>query len=167
MHRFFLSICTLLIALCLLGATLGGCGGGSGGDTVTVQTGTLSKAEFIKRADSICEAARAKFNREFVAFLKANKSTLSSSKASQEDSLAQIVETTLLPNYERVVTKIGALGAPKADEREVALFLNALNDRLGELEENPNEASAAANPFPKAEKHARAYGLNGCAESFH
>ncbi len=172
MLRYFLSIrgVSIVAALFLAGFTLSACGGSGGaGDEVSITTGSLSKAEFIKRADAICASAKSRFSREYTAFVQEDKALFAgkAGKAAQAVALEKIVNEILVPNFQRAVDGISSLGAPKADERPVTAFLSAVEQRLGELEETPSEATESAAPFGKAEKLARAYGLTGCAESFH
>ncbi len=160
--RYFLSI-KWFIALLVALALVSGCGGGES-DEISVTTGSLSKAQFIARADAICRAARSQFNREYIAFGK--KHPIPASKAGQRKLLSEIVETTLVPNYEPRFEEIGALGAPSGDEEKVSEFLTAFKLRLDEIREKPTELSANPYPFKEVAKLAKAYGLSGCANSF-
>jgi hypothetical protein len=166
MHRYFLSIGAFLVLAAALAVALvaGGCGGASASE-ITVQTGSLSKAEFIKRADAICTAARSQFTREYTAFVKKNYKP-TSSRSAQEAVANELVESILLPNFEKPIDEISALGAPKGDEQAIASFLNALQQRLEEIHERPLILNKTVTPLARAEKLARAYGLTGCAESF-
>jgi hypothetical protein len=170
MKQYFLSTRWFFLAAALLVASLSvtGCGGDSSAnaDEVAVTTGSLPKTEFVKRADALCVAAKTQFTREYTAFLEANEALLTGSKAEQSTAMEKIVDKMLVPNFERAVDGISSLGAPKADAQEVSAFLNALQQRLGELEETPSEISKATYPLAKAAKLAKAYGLTGCAESF-
>jgi hypothetical protein len=160
--RNFLSI-KWLTALPVALALVSGCGGG-GSDEISVTTGSLSKAQFIARADSICRAARSQFIREYSAFSR--KHQIPPSKAGQRKLLGEIVETTLVPNYEPRFEEIGALGAPSGDEEKVSEFLTAFKRRLDEIREKPTELGANPYPFKGVAKLASAYGLSGCANSF-
>lgn len=172
MHQYFLSIrrfwpLGLAIASLLLVA---GCGGGSDDDSangsaeITVETSSLSKVEFIKRADAICQKGRDQFDREFEAFTTANKEELAEAENASE-WVGGIVNGILLPNYEARIDELTALGAPEGDQKEVEVFLNAFQDRLNEMSEKPTELSRTVRPFKSVEKAARDYGLNGCVSS--
>lgn len=155
------SIAPMLLALVLAA----GCGGsGSNEVEVSVTTGSLSKAQFISKANTLCAAARSQFNREYVAFTKAHKTPAST--AAQEAWIGEVVDTILLPSYERRIKEIGALGAPSSDEQEVSEFLDTFAQRLEEIQEEPTKLSASPYPFARAAKLAKAYGLDGCASSF-
>jgi hypothetical protein len=139
-----------------------GCGGGS--DEVSVTTGSLSKAQFIARADALCRAARNQFDREYIAFGKEHKPPAST--AGQEAWLSEIIKKILLPSYEPRFEDIGALGAPSGGEEQVSEFLTGFNQRLDEIKAEPTELSASPYPFKEVTKLAKAYGLTGCAQSF-
>jgi hypothetical protein len=154
------SFSAVALALGLGCMALAGCGGSSDNGEVTITTGSLSKGEFAKRADGICQSSRAKFNSQYGAFVKGNISA-----ASQDAALAEAVETIVMPNFEGMIDKIAELGAPKGDEKEVDAFLNALQRRLGVIQEDPEQLTSSAYPFAHPAKLAGAYGLAGCASS--
>jgi hypothetical protein len=168
MEEYFLSIRRysvpfLAALLAMVGA---GCsGGGEGGRpaaSASLETGSLSKGQFIVRADAICKAARNQFNKEYVAsYKKANPS----STDDERSWLEKMIETILLPNYEKRIDEIKSLGAPRGDKKEVGAFLDALQHRLQEFQEEPSELTKTAYPFKSVTKVAAAYGLKGCAES--
>jgi len=147
----------------------GGCGGddssaGADGGEVTVKTGSLSKAEFAKRADQLCEQAEGKFRSKYIAFVKAN--TKGSKNPNESKNIEkEIITTILVPNFQELVDQISSLGAPNDDKEEVTEFLTSLQRRLDELNEEPTGGLKNFTPFTKQVKLARAYGLTGCAES--
>jgi hypothetical protein len=143
-----------------------GCGS-SGSDEVTVQTGSLSKATFIKKADAICEAARSEFLAKLQRFLKDHQKILVSGDVEAKKALLpEILESLLQPNIEGQVEQISTLGAPKGYAPEVAAFLNALQSRMNKALENPPGFSTTPTPFVVAENIARRATLKGCSESF-
>jgi hypothetical protein len=165
MIRNFLSIKGGVMIVAAVAAILlaAGCGGGGGGnEQVTVHAGSLSKGEFIKRADSICAATRSRFTREYTAFLKPRLKN--SSQVDQSALQSEVVKSVVIPIFTKDIDEISALGAPKGEEQKVSTFLNALQQRLDELNEQPSELSGTI--FAKPAKLAQASGLSGCAESF-
>jgi hypothetical protein len=163
--KYFFSIGLFAAAVLLSVSAVSGCGtSGDDSGEVSVKTGSLSKAEFISRADAICTAARSEFNRQYLAFIQKHKPPAST--AGQIDWLDEIVETTFLPSYEPRIEQIGALGAPDADAEDVSAFLNALSERLDEIKEKPTELTDSLHPLAKLVKLANAYGLTGCVKSF-
>ena len=157
--RFLLLIATLAALFFASGC------GSSGSDEVTVQTGSLSKADFIAKADAICKAARTEFLAKFTIYAKAHKTELGDPKK-QEALFSEVLETLLGPNVEGQIEQIGKLGAPDEYAPEVAGFLNALQQRLDEAQEDPVGLTKTPYPFKEAEDVARRAGMNGCAESF-
>jgi len=162
MNQIFLSKnLWALVAIGLASLLLAnGCGGASA-EGITVQTGSLSKSEFIERSGTICKAFRAQFLKGYGSFLE--KTGVEGSPAEEETWLREIVEEILLPNYEDGIERISALGAPESYEPEVTTFLNALQHRLDEMEEDPAKLSSSATPFIKVGRIAKSDGLTGCA----
>jgi hypothetical protein len=159
--------CRLLSAAVLallLAAVAAGCGG-SGGDEVTVLTGSLSKAKFIEKADAICKAARTEFLAKFTRFAEAHKAELIDQKA-KDSFVSEVLESLLAPNIEGQVRQISQLGAPHGYAAEVATFLDALEERVEEGRDDPGGLLATPTPFKRAEDTARKIGMYGCAESF-
>jgi hypothetical protein len=155
----------LLGALATLSFAIG-CGS-SDGNAITVQTGSLSKAAFIKKADAICEAAREELLTKFFAFLKAHKAIAGRSDAQSSKVVATgVVNSVLTPNIEGEIEQISKLGAPEDYAPEVASFLDALDERLARAQENPTAISATTEPFKDAADVAKRSGLIGCSESF-
>jgi len=159
-----LSGATIVVVLMSL-VVAAGCGSSGEGAGVAVQPGTLSRAEFTKKADGICTAMRAKFDREYEAILRKFQKE-EPSQAQLEAEVDSVIVGMLVPIFEGAVDEIAALGAPKGDEGEVAAFLSALRQRLDEVEATPKKVSNTLTPFAKAEKLAEADDLKGCAESF-
>lgn len=153
-----------VVAALLLAA---GCGSSdsSGSDEVTVQTGSLSKAEFVKKADSICEAARSEFLTKYTSFVEGHKSDIGDEQK-EVALLGEVVDSYLAPSVEKQVEQISELGAPKAYAPEVASFLNALQKRTEEARDEPTGVTKTPYPFKKAENIAAKVGMKGCAESF-
>jgi len=172
MQRYFLSIrrfyavAIVFPVLLLLAAGCGGSDSGSAtgaaiGQEVTVTSGSLSKAEFIKRADKICEDSRSEFSKAFNDFAKTNKPG-----ADLAGWVDEVAHKFFLPTYEEEIEQISALGAPSGDEEEIESFLNALQTRLDAIDQSPTELSKTITPLKKPEELAKAYGLTGCAESY-
>jgi hypothetical protein len=162
MNQFYLSIRGFFLFVILLLAAVFAAGCGSSGDDLTVTTGSLSKTEFTQRADTICKAGRTQFDTEYSSFVKHHSKALSSEN---EELLGELVETILLPNYEKRIEEISGLGAPRGNEQEIAVFLNAFKQRLDELKTDPAEMTKTSTPFTQLVKLAANYGLTGCAES--
>lgn len=159
-----------LLAAMLAGLLLlAGCGGSDGSTTATVQTGSLSKAAFVEKADAICKAARTEFLSKYESLLKQHKAELfakNATKETQEAVIGELVDTVLTPNIEGEIARIGKLGAPKSSAPEVTAFLEALQAKLEEAQDDQSVLGSTQFPFKKAEDIARRAGMYGCAESF-
>jgi hypothetical protein len=156
----------LLGVVALLGMT--GCGsddssaGAAANGEVTVKTGSLSKAQFVKQADQLCKETRRQFQGEYEDFVKKE----ASSSTPPTNQTAKLVDAVIVPDFSGLVDQIGSLGAPSGDEQEISAFLTALQQRLQDFQERPSILEQTVTPFARTEKLARAYGLTGCAESF-
>jgi hypothetical protein len=167
MQRYFLSIkafllCTAAAAVLLIS----GCGSddstaSSGAAGVTVETGSLSKAEFIAQANEICTEGRSQIEQKFFSELKRDDS----GTVDAEGSILASTKTTIVPGYEEWVEEISDLGAPSGEEEAVAKFLNTLQLRLDEINADPTEMTTTATPFEKVTGSAEAAGLSGCAQA--
>lgn len=141
------SFIAIVAALALAGA---GCGGGSS---------SLTKAEFTKQAEKICEDAKA---REITAFTtSAAKSQ--QKKLSGEAASKFIVEGTLQP-VEAMADEIGELGTPSGDRGQVAKIIEAFESTADEARQDPAAALKATGVYRKADQVAARYGLTACSE---
>jgi hypothetical protein len=168
MKQYFLSIrafCIGVLAVPLLVASCGGSNSSKAGGEITVETGSLSKPEFVERADAICRKSKARALREFQAFMAENQATSQTSPREGETTTAEVVDGVLIPIYGKLIDDFIALGAPKGDEQEVAAFLNTVQRALDRLKEDPAMLNTLRNPFTPASKSAGKYGLTGCANS--
>lgn len=150
-----------VLAMLLVAA---GCGS-SNSNAVTVETGSLSKAEFIEKADAICKAARSEFLAKYQQYVTAHRSEFES-RQNEAAVLGEVLESVLGPNIEGQIEQIGKLGAPSGYAPQVEAFLKALQTRVDEAQGDPTGLTATATPFEKAEDAAKRAGMKGCSESF-
>ncbi len=150
----------------------GSSGGSSSGGTdvaveeVTVETGSLSKATFIKQAKSICAKTWKRFEKElFGAFEEEQNNPPKPTEPSRQNVF---FETGFPEVYQQMIDEISEIGAPAGDEEEITAFLEALQKLLNESSEDPegfNKSFLETElSFGKANQLANAYGLNGCLE---
>lgn len=133
---------------------LSGCGTGESAPM------PLARAQFIKRADEICERADQRFQELFDDYLHENGIGLP-----PERTLAQwsgIVENVLAPTIEGEVERIRALGAPRGDSKRIEAILDAVEEGLGKVRENPTVEADTEAQFAKSKRLADAYGLTVC-----
>lgn len=168
------SLLAPLVVAALVCLALGGCGGGedasggdstaaaSGGQAETIETSSLSKAEFIKQAEAICA-------REGEHFLQLISSYMSShapkSGESEQEVAAEGVRQTLLPKFQNQIDQIRELGAPAGEEEEVEAILAAMQRAVDALAKRKEVALATDidQEFRPAGRLAIRYGLEYCA----
>jgi hypothetical protein len=152
----FAGIATLLLAT--------GCGGG---DDATAGDGTvtkpLTKAAFIKKADSLCAKTReVRFN-EAVAYRKSHEKELEALKPVPAEE--QIIRAITLPSVEKELEELKALGAPKGQEKKIDTIMSAIAKGIKGAEKNPYAVELEVpleNPFREADELLRAYGFEEC-----
>ncbi|HET9593174.1 MAG TPA: hypothetical protein VFP17_09690 [Solirubrobacterales bacterium] len=135
-----------------------GCGGGSDSSS---DSASLSKAQFIKQADAICEKGDEEANEEVEAFAEENNvNTSKPTKKQQEDVITEVVA----PNVQGQVEEISELGAPEGDEKQIEAMVDAVEEGVEELEADPSKLIEGKNPLGKGSKLAKEYGLKACGE---
>jgi hypothetical protein len=141
----------------------GGCGDSGRSEApdqeIVVATGSLSKPQFVKKVDQICQETRKQFESDLTDLIK---NTASPSGELPPAAVGGIVRSTFVPNYEKFIDRVGSLGAPEGDEKQITAFLRAVHQIVENASENPAKAFRSYNFFKPAGKLAKAYGLNGC-----
>jgi len=137
-----------------------GCGGGSG--AIEIQTGSLSKAEFIKKADAVCLKNQEKAARDLIGYVRKRNITITGSLP--KGVAAALFDTVIEPTYRREITEISELGAPDEDADKVIAMLEAIEAGLAEGQRDPAAALSRNELVAQAGTLARAYGLAGCGE---
>jgi hypothetical protein len=150
-------------AACAMAAAISanGCGGSSSG-AVEVQTGSLSKAEFIKKADAVCTRNQERAGQELAGYMEKHHVRVSGQlpKGVAAGLLGAVIE----PAYQREIAEISELGAPDKDAEKVAAMLEAMEADLAKAQRDPAGAFSRHELVPTAGELARAYGLSGCGE---
>lgn len=142
--------------LLLIAAVAGGCGGS--GDSATAET--LTKAEFIKRADAICKRADAVQNKELRSYF-AKRSDGNPSRTLNEEAIVKVG----LPPLRDEASELDALPAPEGDEEEIQAIVEGIEEAIEKSEKEPGAlvSSNSAGPFTAVGKLASEYGLKVCA----
>jgi hypothetical protein len=154
LNKAFLAALAVLVALATVVA---GCGGGDDSGT----SGSLTKAEFIKKADAICEEGNDSINTEVDEFAEEKGTTSEKmTKEQQEEFVEQVVAEDIRSQAE----EIGDLGAPSGDEEQIEAMVEAVEDGADEIEEEPKVLFGKANPLAEGTKLAKEYGLKVCGE---
>jgi hypothetical protein len=145
-------------ALAGLALVVAGCGGG---DSTTDTTASLSKAEFIKQADSICAATEKRGEAEIEEFLK--EEGIEGEEPS-EDVKEQLAEEIALPTISRQLQEIRALGFPEgSDGEEAEEVIEAAEEDVEAGEEEPS-VLFSGEAFKETNQMAKAYGFTTCAQ---
>jgi hypothetical protein len=134
----------------LLAVAIAGCGGG---DEAT----SLTRAEYIKRANALCETKREERNDAIAAAIKGRDQR----KLLPLEKREQLV-LAILPSYAEVGQMLDALGPPEGDEKEVEAIVKAIEDAVRDVKADPQAALESTRQFYKANKLTTEYGLTGC-----
>jgi hypothetical protein len=141
----------LLIAVALA-STLACTGCGGTGATAELKT-TLSKAEFIKKADGICAASEARLEK-------------SGADISEDTSLEQIktfLETKVIPEATTTLARLRELRPPQVDAEKIDRLLDEVEAEIVKLKKDPMAIMGDA-AFAPARKQAADYGLTTCLQ---
>jgi hypothetical protein len=167
MGGYFSSTRIFLVAFCLVGTlgALSGCGSDDSEATaVTVQTGSLSKAAFVKRANKICtDGQRQGFIRLKVYVDDEKLRDLAKMSAGQAED---ILTTIVAPTYRKEIAEISELGVPKRDAGTITKMLEEISLGLEESQANPYQALKNGSTVGNAPDLARQYGLTACSTSW-
>lgn len=162
---------TTLLGLALAAGLLAAGCGDDDDDTTTAATTTtteagatgatgaatgepLTKAEFIKQADAACTAGDKRIDAAF--------RDLGSGQPSDQE-IEQVVTDTVVPEIQGEIDAIRALTPPEGDEDEVSAILDAAQEALDEIEQDPSSLQSG-NPFKEANQLGQDYGLKVCGQ---
>lgn len=163
MENFSYSRAAALIAILLLPALVAfGCGGG--GDDDASGSASLTKAEFLKQADAICQRGVEKYPAEFEAYAKENNlpPREPASYAQQE----KLNEAILIPTLKNQAEEIDELSVPAGEEAQVNPIVGGFLKALAEAEDEPSSLVDPLSPLAEVAKLGRKYGLKVCLSAF-
>lgn len=154
----------VVLALVALAAIVAGCSdgddSGSGTTAATEATETLTKAEFIKQGDAICEEANQQNETEAEEFAEDNGFTL---EKATDEQLEDAITEVLVPSLNQQAEDIAALGAPQGDEERVEKITASLEEGAGEIEDEPSLAFEGE-PLKESSRLADDYGFKVCGQ---
>jgi hypothetical protein len=133
----------LMVGVVAVSVLAAGCGGDSSGEG---DGSTITKGEFVKRADAICK----KVNEEV-------SDQIGEGSSKEKGNFVELV----LAAYAKEVDEIEALGVPSGDEAQVAAFVNTLNQGV-KVSEDPNGFAQGGRLITKAQTQAEESGLASC-----
>lgn len=141
-----------VLAACLVAV---GCGGG--GDDAS--TASLTKAEFIKQANAVCKKGEEQIETDFAAYVKGHEDI----RKPTEADFSKLVDSVLVPNAEKEIEDLRALGLPSGDEDQVEAILEAREESVEAAEDEPEVVvKDGEKVFGKASELAISYGLEDC-----
>jgi hypothetical protein len=148
----------VLAALAAIMVIVAGCGGG---DDSSSTSASISKAQFIKQADAICEKGDKEANKEVEAFVEENNVDTNKPTTKQQE---EVITEVVAPNVQGQAEQISELGAPSGDEKKIEAMVDAVEEGVEEIESDPKTLIEGKNPLGKGSKLAKEYGLKSCGE---
>jgi hypothetical protein len=149
---------TLLVPALVVVAAFPGCGGGASAERSSGPgRSTLSRSEFVVKANAICKQANRQLDQA------ARKAYPDGEPTSLQ--VQQFLREHVIPAIEEEVARIRALPAPAGDAYRVNALLDATEQGARQAEANPNllQAHGRRDPLFRGIKLARQYGLTVCA----
>ena len=148
------SVVGMLGASLALVALIVGCGGGD--STTTTSEAPLTKAEFIRKGDAICQTGNQASTTEIEQFAKENGFGSEPNKAQFEEAVTEV----LVPNLKQQTDELDALVPPTQDEDKIEALISSLRETIAKMEKNPSslEENALAEPI----RLENAYGFKVC-----
>jgi hypothetical protein len=140
------------------GATTAAAGGGKQTKTA-VHSSSLSKEEFVEKADAICVREKTKGLEAMGAYAKEHQGAAGQSKA---EVIGEAIQKVFLPSVQAQVDQIRALGAPEGEEQEVEAVLVALEEAVEEASHGTPSSARFSQSFANAGALATEYGLTSC-----
>jgi hypothetical protein len=133
---------------------------GCGGDDSSSSANSISKEEFIAKANAVCKRSNKRMEVAFAKFLKANRDI----KKPTDPALQQLVGDVMVPSIKREIEELRALGIPDGDEEKVEAMVSALEEGLETAEDNPKVVTSTSSDtiFGIASRIASEYGLETC-----
>jgi hypothetical protein len=150
----------LAVILAIL-ATGAGCGDDESSADGTIETSSLSKEQFIKRANNICTKGTNKTPELLGEYIQEH-----SSPAKDEGELAaEAFREAIVPELESQIEEIESLGAPRGDTAQIQAYVDAQRASLADLEKRQTLSLVAdlEKVFSQPGKLARRYGIPRCA----
>lgn len=139
-----------------------GCGGDESASGNELTTTSLSQAEYIEKADAICKETEERLQADFGGYIQEKQGQIASKPSDAE--FGEFVGTVVVPNLEREIEEIHALGAPDGDKGELEDYLLKVESGLERAEDEPQLVAIKGGEkiFESARQSAQAYGFKVC-----
>ena len=143
-----------------VGLFAAGCGGGSDNSTSTSSsTSSLTKTEWIAKADAICKQGNQEIN-------AAAHQTFQKGQKPNQAEQEKFATDSVVPSIQNQVDSIKALGAPAGQETQVNTILDSAQKSLDQAKSNPalltDQGGKGQDPFAETNQLAKQYGLKVC-----
>jgi hypothetical protein len=151
----------LALGIVALMAVVVGCGddGQASGEDQTASGPPITKAEFVRKANKLCENLTDRLLAE------ASPAEL---REAEDESDAEAIENRLVPAVEGQIDELRALGTPEGDEEQLNTFYETLEGVMQSAKANPqrflSELGNFERPYGEVERLAKAYGIAVCAQ---
>jgi hypothetical protein len=136
--------------LLMVGLGVAGCGG-SGAGAKSTPAATITKAEFVAKANAVCGKADG--------VLSSAEAKLANLRSKAQ--VAAVVRDTFVPSIEAQINGIRALGVPTGGQAAVTSMLRLVQADLNTLKSKP--MLVATDVFANFAHVAHPYGLTACA----
>lgn len=132
---------------------------GCGGDEDSAGA-SISKEEFIAKADAICKRSNKRMEAAFGKFLKDNPGLTKP----DDPKFQPLVTDVMVPSLKQEIQELRELGVPDGDEEKVDAMISALEEGLETAENNPQVVTGSSSDtiFGIASRIAGEYGLKTC-----
>jgi hypothetical protein len=148
-----------------------GCGGEDGPEENAGGAASLqqaegppeTKAEFVKRADAVCEESSAAAEKAYERVLLEETPV---APDEQNELRAEVGKTIYIPSFQDQVDALRDMGAPPGDETAVRALTDAMQNAVDEARKAPAALLQRIPAFDAAVEWARQYGVTACAQSF-
>jgi hypothetical protein len=150
-----------LVGIALVVTACGVSGDDSSSRASGDSSGTPTKAEFIKRADQICEQVDDTQKAALRSFF-ANHPNLAETQSVNEE----LVQVIGVPPLQAEARQWDALPVPAGDEEEIQAIMDGMKEAVEKAEDDPSvlaNLKTGAGPFAVVGKLAREYGFKACA----
>lgn len=144
-----------------LAVVASGCGDDDGassssGDVGPITTSSLSKAEYLERANAICTRNEEK------QLSRSSAYTADNPGQSEEELLEGATDAVYVPTAEERIEELRGLGAPKGEEKQLEGVVTAYEDAIEAAEENGATSQEFAKASTRSRNLAQKAGLTEC-----
>lgn len=143
---------TLLLLATLVAGLASGCGGD---DDSTATADTISKAEFVKQAEALCEARGKEVQTQAARIL-------ADTKKPQKVQARKMSTQVAIPAFEREIRELEELGAPAGEKQQLDAVIDEIQETVNRFKKSPD--TFAIYPYRHSEQAAAAYGIPSCGK---